>query len=64
MTEVGTKEFLDWNVGKGKRFENLKELLKELKGIRKACGPLCGFAGGPIDDEIVIVERLIKEGKK
>lgn len=63
MTKVGTKEFMDWYVGKGKEFKNLKELLKYLRRLRKTLGPFVGYAGGPVDEEIVIVEKMIKEGK-
>lgn len=58
-TTIGTKEFLDWNVGEGKRFKDLKELLTELKELKMVFGPNCGFSGGPIDEEIEIIEGMV-----
>lgn len=47
-------------VGRGKRFETLEELLTQLKETKRQFGPNCGFAGGPIDEEIHIIEEMIK----
>ena len=63
-TEIGTKKWMDWNVGKGRRFENLNELLTELIAIMKRFGHLSGYAGGNIMEEILIVEDMIKRGKQ
>lgn len=62
-SEITTKKFLDWNVGEGKRFKNLNELLEELKGLRSITGPFCGFAGGRIDEEIKEVEEMIAKNE-
>ena len=65
-SRIGTKEWLDWNVGKGKKFKDLEELLKELEAIRDrfpapaAFGSI-GYAGGEIEDEIVTVKALISK---
>jgi hypothetical protein len=59
MSEIYTRKWLDWNVGKGKRFESLTDLLNALEEIRKIFGKNCGFAGGPIDMEIEIVKEMI-----
>lgn len=58
-TRINTKEWLDWNVGKGKRFKNLCEVLTELHVVRIIFGNNCGYAGGNINDEIKIVEEMI-----
>jgi hypothetical protein len=59
-TIIGTEEWLGWNVGKGKRFKDLDDLLNELKAVRDKFGINCGYAGGPIDEEIKLIERLKK----
>lgn len=61
MSEICNPEWIDWNVGPRKRFENLEELLKELKTVRNLFGPHCGYAGGPIDLEIVLIEQRIED---
>jgi hypothetical protein len=63
MTEINTEKWLKRNVGEGKRFESLEELLSDLKEISRIFGPNCGFAGGPIDFEINLVEEMIKVKK-
>jgi len=60
-TRINTKEWLDWNVGEGRRFKNLKELLSELYCILNLFGPNCGYAGGNILEEIKIVKDMIKK---
>ena len=62
-TKIHTKKWLDWNVGKGCRFKNLKELLEELKSIKKTFGNHCGFAGGMIIDEIELVKNMIGQNR-
>ena len=63
-TRIGTKAWQDWNVGEGNRFGDLEALLKELKMARELFGRFCGYAGGNIIDEILLVEKLIKERGK
>jgi len=58
-TIIGTKRWLNWNVGEGKRFKNLKELLDELIAMRSLYGSNCGFAGGPIDGEIELIYGMM-----
>jgi len=57
-TMIGTEEWLERNIGKGKRFRNLNDLLGKLKGIKRRFDSNCGYAGGSIDDEIGIIEIL------
>jgi len=60
-TKVTDPDWLDWKVGHGKEFEDLNELLMGLRKIRHLFGPNCGYAGGPIDLEISLVEEMINK---
>ena len=64
MTKIETKEWLDWNVGEGKRHSNLEDLLEDLEDIRKTLGPTVGYAGGNIIQEIDLVKKMIKARPK
>ncbi|GAG86899.1 unnamed protein product [marine sediment metagenome] len=62
-TRILDKDWLDWNVGNGKRFNNLEELLSELRRIRDSLGPSYGFAGGNITEEIELIKSEIEQKK-
>ncbi|DBA34805.1 MAG: hypothetical protein HXS54_05970 [Theionarchaea archaeon] len=60
MTDLN-ENWIEQKVGKGKRYDDLDDLLAELQVLRIMHGPNVGVVGGPIDLEIKIVEEMIEK---